>query len=74
MGAKNKEPLTTVDFENKRNDYIELLEVVKKQILSARIRASKVVNKELITLYWNLGKEITERQKTFGWGKSVVEM
>ncbi|MBN4069854.1 MAG: hypothetical protein COA82_11380 [Alkaliphilus sp.] len=74
MGDKNKEPLTTVDFENNRNDYIELLEVVKKQIVSARIRASKAVNKELITLYWNLGREITERQKIFGWGKSVVEM
>ena len=33
----------------------------------------KVVNKELITLYWDIGRSITERQQSEGWGKSVVE-
>ncbi len=47
---------------------------MKNYIRNARIKVSKSVNKELIKLYWNLGKEITERQEKFGWGKSVVEM
>lgn len=31
-------------------------------------------NKELILLYWDIGKMITLRQKGYTWGKSVVEM
>ena len=30
------------------------------------------MNKELIRLYWDIGKLIAERQKSEGWGKSVV--
>jgi len=35
--------------------------------------ALKQVNKELILLYWSIGKSIVIRQEKFGWGKSVVE-
>ena len=35
--------------------------------------ALKAVNKELIALYWDIGREITDKQKKLGWGKSVVE-
>jgi predicted nuclease of restriction endonuclease-like (RecB) superfamily len=35
--------------------------------------ALKAVNKELITLYWDIGKSIVEKQEAFGWGKSVVK-
>jgi predicted nuclease of restriction endonuclease-like (RecB) superfamily len=31
------------------------------------------VNKELIQLYWDIGKMIVEKQEKLGWGKSVVE-
>jgi len=31
------------------------------------------VNRELIQLYWQIGKDITERQRREGWGKSLVE-
>ena len=30
------------------------------------------MNKELIRLYWDIGKLIAKRQKSEGWGKSVV--
>jgi len=30
-------------------------------------------NRELIELYWQIGEGIVERQRTVGWGKSVVE-
>jgi len=33
----------------------------------------RAVNKELIALYWDIGKLIEERQTTEGWGKAVVE-
>ena len=30
-------------------------------------------NKEFINLYWDIGKNIVEKQEQFGWGKSVVK-
>lgn len=76
MSNKDREKIMTsfLQFGENREDYIKLFNEVKKQIISAKIRASKVVNNELVNLYWNLGKKITEKQETFGWGKSVVEM
>ncbi|MFA5811021.1 MAG: PDDEXK nuclease domain-containing protein, partial [bacterium] len=35
--------------------------------------ALKAVNKELIGLYWDIGRLIVERQKGKSWGRSVVE-
>lgn len=32
-----------------------------------------MVNKELISLYWEIGKGIVEKQEQLGWGKAVVE-
>jgi predicted nuclease of restriction endonuclease-like (RecB) superfamily len=32
------------------------------------------VNRDLILLYWDIGRAIVEKQKTLGWGDSVVEM
>jgi predicted nuclease of restriction endonuclease-like (RecB) superfamily len=56
------------------NSYIELLGTIKNRIASAQYEALKVVNKELINLYWDIGEAIVERQKNEGWGKSVVEL
>lgn len=46
---------------------------IKQKILSSQYEALKTVNKELITLYWEIGKSIVEKQEAFGWGKSVVK-
>ena len=46
---------------------------ILKRIRSAQYEALRAVNKELISLYWEIGRQITERQKVLGWGKSVVE-
>ena len=56
-----------------KNQYQSLLKSVKERIHKAQYDALKVVNKELIALYWDLGKMIVEKQQTLGWGKSVVE-
>jgi predicted nuclease of restriction endonuclease-like (RecB) superfamily len=55
-------------------DYHLLLNDIKNRIRSAQYEALKAVNKELIGLYWDIGKMITSRQKKAGWGKSVVEL
>ncbi len=54
-------------------DYINFLTEVKEKIRQASLRASRAVNRELIELYWEIGKMIVNRQQQYGWGKSVVE-
>ncbi len=60
-----------MDIQN--SDYQSFFGEVKNKIREAQYKALKAVNKELIQLYWELGKMIVERQTQFNWGKSVVE-
>lgn len=53
-------------------NYGELLVEVKQRIRSAQYEALKAVNKELIALYWDIGRMIVSRQQGDSWGKSVV--
>ena len=55
------------------SEYGELLEQLKSEISSSRIRASLKVNEELIRLYWRIGKEISNRQQREGWGTKVID-
>lgn len=55
------------------NGYPEFLEEVKLRIHSAQIKASLSASREMILLYWDIGKSIVERQTREGWGKAVVE-
>ena len=54
-------------------DYGRLLGEVKERIRSAQYEALRKVNRELISLYWDIGRLIVERQRDAGWGRSVVE-
>lgn len=54
-------------------EYAATLTALKERIHAGRMRAALAVNKEVIDLYWSIGKTITERQQAEGWGKSVVE-
>lgn len=54
-------------------EYTHLLESIKTRIRRAQYDALKAVNKELLALYWDIGKMIVERQEKEGWGKAVVE-
>ncbi len=53
--------------------YSLLLLEIKERIRSARLRASFAVSRELVLLYWSIGTEILERQKSEGWGARVIE-
>lgn len=54
-------------------DYLGFFAGIKQRILLARITAARTVNRELILLYWDIGRSIVEKQKEKGWGDSVVE-
>jgi len=48
------------------DDYVALLAEVKERIRSAQYEALKAVNKELVALYWDIGKLIAEWQTREG--------
>ena len=54
-------------------DFTNFVKDIKQKILASQYEALKAVNKELIGLYWDIGKNIVLKQKTFGLGKSVVK-
>ena len=55
------------------SDYSAFLGSIKSQVQQVQLRALVAVNKELIMLYWQIGKQILERQDTEGWGSKVIE-
>ena len=54
-------------------EYAATLNVLKERIHAGRMRAALAVNREVIDLYWCIGKTLTERQQAEAWGNSVVE-
>jgi predicted nuclease of restriction endonuclease-like (RecB) superfamily len=54
-------------------EYAQLLEELKAAVRGARWRAQRVVNTELLRLYWQLGHLILSRQQAEGWGTRVVD-
>lgn len=55
------------------NSYFLLLNNLKLRIREAQLMAAFKVNKELILLYWEIGKRIIERQNIEGWGSKVID-
>ena len=55
------------------SDYQSFLGKIKERIRAAQYEALKAVNKELIALYWDIGKMIHDKQKGGTWGKSIVK-
>ena len=54
-------------------NYLDFLQTIKQRIRTSRIRAYRTVVNELIDLYWDIGREIAQRQEREGWGKAIVE-
>ncbi len=53
--------------------YSQFIKSLKEKVRSAQLKASISVNQELIKLYWELGKDVIERQEKEGWGSKVIE-
>jgi predicted nuclease of restriction endonuclease-like (RecB) superfamily len=54
-------------------DYAGLLAEVKDRVRAAQYDALKAVNKELVALYWDIGRIVTERQAVGEHGTGVVK-
>ncbi len=53
--------------------YDALITDLKVRIRQAQVKASRSVNRELIALYWQVGKTLLERQAQSAWGDRVLE-
>lgn len=60
-----------MEQENLQNfndkNYIEWISEIKHKIHKARIKIALSVNTEILKLYWDMGKEIFEKQKDENW-------
>jgi predicted nuclease of restriction endonuclease-like (RecB) superfamily len=54
-------------------DYAAWLAELKARIHAAQQRATLAVNRELVLLYWQIGRDILARQDREGWGAKVIE-
>jgi predicted nuclease of restriction endonuclease-like (RecB) superfamily len=54
-------------------EYHALLEALKARVVEARERAALEANRELVILYWSIGRDLLTRQSELGWGGKVIE-
>jgi predicted nuclease of restriction endonuclease-like (RecB) superfamily len=54
-------------------DYQAFLQSIKTRVQQAQLKAVVAVNTELIVLYWQIGKQILDRQEKEGWGTKVID-
>ena len=55
------------------DSYGRFLADLKGRIRTAQLRASLAVNRELVLLYWQIGRDILDRQERENWGAKVID-
>lgn len=61
-------------YEIKLNkDYVTLFNELKQKIKNAQLRTSLAVNSTVIELYWDIGKQILDKQQNTNWGNKLIE-
>ncbi len=53
-------------------EYASLLDEIKARIRRAQTRAVSAANREMLGLYWEVGRLIRGRQDIEGWGAGVL--
>ena len=61
--------MPTLSIQNKNYEFDEIVAIIDQ----ARQKAFRAVNRELIEMYWQIGKYISEKVKSNAWGKSIVQ-
>ena len=57
---------------NNTTNYLKTLEDIKQRVKTAQIKAHLSVNREMLILYWQIGKTILDKQKQEGWGTKIT--
>ncbi len=53
--------------------YATLLKQVKARVALAQKKAIYAANEEMLTMYWDIGKLLSESQKQIGWGNNALD-
>lgn len=67
---KQEQPISLIPTPDGYNSWLVEL---KERIYTAQQRATLAVNRELVLLYWQIGRDILDRQAEQGWGAKVIE-
>jgi hypothetical protein len=59
-------------LESLPKDYPRFLHDLKERIRAARLKVTLSANRELVILYWDLGRRVIEQQKRGRWGTGVI--
>ena len=73
MAKRTAQSDPAVSLQPVPEGYTPWLEELKCRIHTAQQRATLAVNRELVLLYWQIGRDILQRQAVQGWGSKVIE-
>ncbi|MCK9412366.1 MAG: PDDEXK nuclease domain-containing protein [Prolixibacteraceae bacterium] len=62
-----------MNFDISTNDYHHWLESIKLKIKTAQLKVAVSANAQIIELYWDLAKDILQKQKEAAWGDAILE-
>lgn len=62
-----------MEIQNNIFSYATLLKQVKARVALAQRKAIYAANEEMLTMYWDIGKLLSESQKQIGWGNNALE-
>ena len=62
-----------MEIQNNIFSYATLLKQVKARVALAQKKAIYAANEEMLTMYWDIGKLLSESQKQIGWGNNALE-
>ncbi len=71
-GQYNMSLITNSGHDAMPNGYNQWRLDIEALISLSKLRAAINVNTEMLTLYWNIGKQIIEKQELAGWGKQII--
>jgi len=54
-------------------DYIAILSQIKSEILNSRYLIAKMANRELLNLYFKVGKVVSEKAASGKWGSGTIK-
>lgn len=73
MSKFNKATITKENNTLLPTGYIQWRKDIEQLIDTAKLKTAISVNMGTLSLYWNIGKSILQKQEQEGWGKQVIE-
>ncbi|MBR0572628.1 MULTISPECIES: PDDEXK nuclease domain-containing protein [Pasteurellaceae] len=61
------------EIKTYNTEYTNWLQEIKDSVRKAQVRTALVANASLIEFYWNLGREIFEKQQQAQWGTKILD-